>query len=397
MHLPSERVHREMRSEGASVWVVPANFGEEIAILIKAPSSSLKAIISGCRLEILLGRIESFLCSAIRIYDVPESPLIVSGVVKHQEEIESLAKLSKDKRSPAFLFNEMDVSVAWADITISEDSALQIQSLLSNPDQIFTGEFGSAASAALDSFCWSTDKTQEYENVVEIPITTVELKSKTWTSNTNMFIGVGVSQKLKIDDPDEGEVLERAVWASLESVFPLSIFKSPNVEIGNKVRELTDILTFHTYGHFMIEAKDLSVLSSGFERDMNRRVSGVKKQIKKAIKQLVGSCKAVSRGEKITDSKGNEIVFDREKVPHCIVLVTEMMHFGEWGDIEEMMVTAMQETGAFFHLMDLREFITILKGSRGKPELFDYNLMVRCEECVKLRSLHVRSLITPNN
>lgn len=397
MHLPSERVHREMRSEGGSVWVVPANFGGEIATLIKAPSSSLKAIISGCRVEILLGRIESFLCSAIRIYDVPGSPLIISGVVKHKEEIESLAKLSIDKCSPAFLFNEMDVSVAWTNITISDDSALQIQSLLHQPGKIYTGEFGSAASAALDSFCCSTDKTQEYENVVAIPITTVELKSETWTSNTNVFIGVGVSHKLKIDDSGEGEVLERAVWASLQSVFPLSIFKSPNVTIGKKVRELTDILTFHEYGHFMIEVKDLSVLSSGFERGMSRRVSGIKKQVKKAIKQLVGSCKAVSRGEKITDSKGNEIIFDRKKVPHCVVLVTEMVHFGEWGDIEKMITIAMQETGAFFHLIDLREFMTILKGSMEKPEFFDYNLMMRCKECVKIRSLHVRSRVTPNN
>jgi hypothetical protein len=147
----------------------------------------------------------------------------------------------------------------------------------------------------------------------------------------------------------------------------------------------------------MIEAKDLSVLNSGFKKDMNRRVSELKKQIKKAIKQLIGSCKAVSRGEKITDSNGNEIVFDREKPPHCIVLVTEMMHFGEWSDIEEKMTLAMKETGAFFHLIDLREFVMILKGSRGKPGLFDYNLIKRCEECVKLRSLHVRTLITPNN
>jgi hypothetical protein len=51
----------------------------------------------------------------------------------------------------------------------------------------------------------------EYENVVEIPITKIELKSESWRSNINVFIGVGESHELKIDDSDEGEVLERAV------------------------------------------------------------------------------------------------------------------------------------------------------------------------------------------
>lgn len=31
----------------------------------------------------------------------------------------------------------------------------------------------------------------------------------------------------------------------------------------------------------------------------------------------------------------------------------------------------------FFHLIDLRELITLLKGSSGKPDFLDFNLMQR--------------------
>jgi len=70
MHIPSERIRNEMNSEVASIWYVPANGGEDTAILIKAPSNTLKAITQGCRVELLFGKyIEkdcTLLCTGVR-------------------------------------------------------------------------------------------------------------------------------------------------------------------------------------------------------------------------------------------------------------------------------------------------------------------------------------------
>ena len=146
---------------------------------------------------------------------------------------------------------------------------------------------------------------------------------------SHSFIGFRGYHTITIDDHNEGEMFERAVWASLESVFPLTLYKSPQVKIGDKTRELTDVLAFHEYGSFLIEAKNLSVLQSGFERDQGRRTKGVQKQIKKAIAQLIGASKAVACGERIFDVNGEELKVVRDKPAHCIVLITELMH---WGD-----------------------------------------------------------------
>ena len=49
----------------------------------------------------------------------------------------------------------------------------------------------------------------------------------------------------------------------------------------------------------------------------------------------------------------------------------------------------MVQTGAFFHLLDLREFITLLKQSSGDPKLIDYNLMQRCKLFYEKKSVHI--------
>lgn len=194
---------------------------------------------------------------------------------------------------------------------------------------------------------------------------------------------------------DEGSVLEKAVWASLESVFPLTLHKSPQVKVGKKLRELTDVVTFYSYGTFLIEAKDLSILKAGTDRTRKRRARGIQKQAKRAIEQLIGASKTVKRGDAVTDLKGNPLSLVLDKPLHCIVLLTELMHEGDWGGIESRLRAAMVETGDFFHVLDLRELIVLLKVSNGEPHRLNYNLMQRCEHFVEAGTIHIRSRLAP--
>lgn len=214
-------------------------------------------------------------------------------------------------------------------------------------------------------------------------------------SNKISFAGVHDHHTITLDDLDEGAVLEKAVWASLESVFPLTLQKSPQVKVGDKLRELTDVLAFHQYGAFLIEAKDLSVLRAGTERTRERRVKGTQKQAKTAVEQLIGASKALKRGEKITDQRGKTLTPVLGQPLHCIVLLTELMHEGDWSELEARLLQAMIETGDFFHVLDLRELVILLKASSGKPELLDYNLMQRCERFVDTGTIHIRSRPAP--
>lgn len=396
MHIPSERVYEEMRSESASLWIVPANGGDKLAVLIKAPSSSIKALVTGCAVELMFGKFDNLICNGVRIHDMPDAPILISGVQRDIEEHQALICLLEEKTAPIFLFNEMDVCLAWTNLVINEGDAQNTLNFLGESSGFYIGGFDKKCFCALDSFCYSTDPTQAYPNASLIPLNIIKPFFEPWRVNNNIFIGIHERHSITINDTNEGEVFERAIWASLESVFPLNIYKSPQVEIGEKTRELTDVLVFHECGYMLIESKDLSVLQAGYERDQQRRTNGVQKQILKAIKQLVGAGNAVNRGNKILDSSGNLLDIICDKPSHCIILITEMMHCGDWNEVEQEIMKAMQSTGSFFNLLDLREFITLLKGSLGQAELLDYNLRERCKSFVENGSVHIRTQIAPN-
>ncbi|MER0202866.1 MAG: hypothetical protein DU480_03210 [Nitrosomonas sp.] len=397
MHLPNERVYIEMRSENASLWIVPANGGEELALLIKAPSSVIKALIAGCPMNLLFGRKDSYLSIGVRILDMPDAPILISGIQREIEEHQALARLFVDRQTPVFLFNEMDVCLAWTNLEISDTDALHAAELIKQKPDLYIGEFSSECSHALDCFCFSSDPSQTNPNAVQIPLVTVVTSLEPWRVNKISFVGIRGHHTITIDDQNEGEIFERVIWASLESVFPLTLHKGAQVRIGKKLREFTDVLAYHEYGSFLIEAKDLSIIQAGYDRDQERRTKGVQKQIKKAIIQLKGACSALTRGDRVFAKTGEELDVVRNKPAHCIILITELMHWGDWQEIETQLIEAMRSTKAFFHLLDLSEFIVLLKASSGKAGLFDYHLMERCKVFVKNGSVHIHSQMAPNS
>ncbi len=270
-----------MQSEESSLWFVPANGGEELAFLIKAPSSTIKALIAGCPLRLLFAKKGPYLNAGVRILDMPDAPITIAGAQREAEEQHALSRALSERRLPVFLFNEMDVCLAWTNLKLHEDAALQVASMLGDIDMLYAGPSTSECSQALDCFCYSADNTDTYPGATIMPLVDIPTELEHWRINNISFVGYRGHHTITIDDRDEGEIFERAVWASLESVFPLTLYKSAQVKIGDKCRELTDVLAFYEYGSFLIEAKDLSVLQAGYDRDQERRTKGVQKQVKK--------------------------------------------------------------------------------------------------------------------
>lgn len=391
MHISSEKVYNKMRSEIASLWYVPANDGNETALIIKAPTPAIKAAILGCPLKLFFGKEDAYLCKAVMIEDVPGSPVVISGVQIEAEEHQALLKSVQQKSFPVFLFNEMDICVASSIIQLNLNDSEKILSFIKS-EKLYSGNFDSLASAVLDCFEYTLDKTLPYQNVHEMDIVDIAPDVGEWKTNKIYFLNQAIAQKTDIAEKDEGEIFERTIWGSLESVFPTTLYKSPKVKIGEKTRELTDVYAYYEYGSFLIECKDLSVIQAGYERNMDKRIGGIQKQIKKALKQLVGATNAFKRGDIILDNVNKAIVVDRSQPPHCIVLITELITSGDWNEIAELLIDAVQQTGAFFHIIDFREFITLLKQSSGDPKLIDYNLMERCKICLEKRSVLIRGI-----
>lgn len=395
MHMPSSRVLVKMRSEVASSWYVPTNGGKEVALLVKTTTTSIKALLAGCSLGLVFGKHEGHLCKGVRIYDIPEQPLLIAGVQREHEEHLALVETIRRRIIPIFLFGEMDVCLAWANLTLSEENAQSMLLFVGPVDELYVGPFTEAASHCLDCFSYSIDKSQVINSAHHVETLEVQARLSEWTAGHLSFIGDQEAHTILIDNRNEGEMLENAIWASLESVFQTGLYKSPQVQIGLKTRELTDVLAIYQLGVFLIEAKDLSVLQAGYERPQSRRTIGVQKQVAKAIGQLVGASKCIKRGERVASSNSIPIEVNRTKPLHCIVLLTELMPDGDWSSLVTQLINAMTETGDFFHVLDLTELIMLLKCSSGSAARLDYNLIRRCQRFAEVRSIHIRSRPAP--
>lgn len=152
MHIPSARVRREMVSEEAGTWIVPAVGTGDTAILIKAPSSALKALVSGAKLTFVFGVKDGHLCCGIRIFDVPNAPVLLCSVQRHLEEHEALAYVARSGSSPIFLYNELDVCVAWSDGVIESEERPTLQLFTSDPARFYSGPIMPSSNAILDRF-----------------------------------------------------------------------------------------------------------------------------------------------------------------------------------------------------------------------------------------------------
>lgn len=393
MHIPSERVFNEMRAEAASVWFVPANQFGEIAMLVKAPTPSIKALLEGCDLCVQFGKKDHYLVVGVKISDMIDSPVLINGIQRHEEEHHALQSALAARTFPLFLYNEMDICLAWSHATITTHDAEAAEAFLGRLDQTYSGDFTAEASSVLDSFVTNVEPTQNPPDSKTIHIHELPIQIEKWTAANIHFLGTSDTFGVNIEDRNEGEVFNRAIWASLESAFPLTLHKSPSILRGENYRELIDVFSSYEYGSFLIECKDLSIFSGASHRSMERRVANTMKHSRKAIKQLTGACNALKRGDALFDANHRELSIDRDKPPHCIILLTELVHSGDWSDVVARLVKAIQNTGAFFNLLDFREFMTIVKASSGKPELIDYNLIGRCEMFCKNPDAHIRSRI----
>ncbi|HFS6714806.1 TPA: hypothetical protein ACH1K7_001969 [Proteus mirabilis] len=396
MHIPSYRVSEEMHSTSASVWYVPAIDSESpFAILIKAPTSSIKAIISQCKVNLVFAKELGVLCKGIRIHDMPDSPIMFYDIQRHHEDHLALINiLNKGIHIPVFIYNEMDWCLAWTYASLEKEKIEQTIDLIGDINLLHNIDDRKEISRILDCFVFTTDKSQNYDNTHLINLSELDIYFETWNVIDNSLVGLNESYSVTIDDKNEGETFEKAAWASIESIFPLSIYKSPNVIVGEKKRELTDILAYCNEATFLIEVKDISILQAGFNRDSDRKTKGVQKQIKKAIQQLIGAVGSLNKNYLIMDSNDKKIKIINSDIKHCVVLVTEIMEYGDWSEIYKSIVLASKNSKAFFHVMDFREFVLILKSCNGNIKKINTNLIERFDFSLKKESVMIRCRIT---
>ena len=393
MHIPNHRVYKEIKGEPGGLWYTLANGGDDTAILIKAPSNTLKAIATGCKIELLFGEYIheeiKLICTGVRIFDTSDAPLLLFSVQRHSEEHIAIKKIFETKHTPIFLFNEMDMCVASGVLNTSDKSAKKVISLLGELEYIYSGKFEDSFNLFLDDFHIAIDPTRKEKLELKINSISISVEASDWDSHIINFVGYGESEETILNTTDEGGYFENKVWFSLDSVFKTNLYKSPQVKLESKVRELIDILAFSDEKLFLIEAKSLSVIKAGFKRKQERKSKGIINQVDKAINQLVGAFKALDK-HIFEKNKNTKILIPNKNTPHCIVLISELVEYGDWQEIEKKIIELTKKNQYYIHVIDLREWIDILKISSGNMYTLDASLKTRFNAFNEHQSIQLR-------
>lgn len=394
MHIPSTEIYKEMLHEAAGVWFVPAVGTDTHAILLKAPTNILKAIMTGCEVKISFAIDQSnnppILVTCVQIYDDKDSPVMILTPHIKLIEHDALSEILSRKSTPLFLFDELSRNIAWAESSWSQDTD-KISQLISSFQSLNTEAPIEGVQSALDNLQISLDSAITIPSATQIDFEQTKLVSHGF--NTVDIYSYSVNDKSYMFNAlskDEGGGFEQSAWQLLESLFGHHLYKSPQtISDSEKKRELTDIFGFNDKGTFLFETKVSSVLNVSLERNTERRARNIENQIRKAIGQLNGAIRTIRSGQKIVSKSGIELDFDRQIIPHGIVVISEMFPAVNWEEIAKTFAETALENYSMLHILDLQELRDLI-GYSSSIYHFDYYLMKRFEVVVNEKSAFVR-------
>jgi hypothetical protein len=396
-----ERIFQELLHERAAIWYISDKSGAKI--MVKVPSSSIKALLKGCRIEFVYGRDEyqnSYIFhTGVRIYDDPLHYQSIFCAQRFLDEHLSLAKIMHLDQVEIQFYNEINVCQAYGTLRLRVQDRHDVHALQGNTKLLHKGDFDNLLSQSLDNFQFSLDNNSLFTSAPKL-IETLVINGiiHNWQIVQNTFFGINEDAVIKISDSFEGKILELEAMVLMESLFGKSIWRSPQIFNKGQQRELIDILAYSEYGIFLIEAKALGIIDSAEDVSMGRKVANLKRHIAKAIRQLVGATKSITSNLPIYSQDKNEILFNRTLLLHGIVLVSDLLPFGNWDETIKALSEAMPKSKIYIHVMDMSEFARFIGYSKGDKNKFDYFLIKRIESFVENPSLAIRiDFVNDNN
>lgn len=400
MHILSDRNRSEFLAVPQLVrfTVADGSDGREATLLIKSSTLTLKYLLRLKRFRLMLMRIsERWAAYCIQIEDDPDHPATLWCLLEYADEREALATLSKQPRCFVFLFNELAINVAWAEINIDlSDEVSQTIVNLADLHPPSETEAADDVSAKIESLYGNGFR----ENGNGIAKT---LQVSEWNPMRSHYITNRVSSSLvAITDADDGgQQEELALWL-IDNLQPAGAVKSPQIH-EPKARELSDLLLSHEHGAFLIESKTLSIIARAALPNRAKLTRDIVKHLQKATSQLIGGVKNLRRGHRITDLDGRDIEVERTKPPHVIVLVPDLSLLSSATEFGGNFIRkSSAETGGFLHILDLSELLRVVQAaemiSRNSTNVspimaFDYYLMKRAEHALNSKTPYFEVLL----
>lgn len=397
MFMPSERVWNEMKYEPVGFWPVPINAGDEYALLVKAPTNVLKAAYRSCPVSLFISTAATpagtVVSTVLTIADDPASPLTIAGVHRHLEEQLAIEQIVRAGRALIVLFDELSRPVARAQCALQADARVAAASLLNDGEARYAGAWTSTLAEVLDEVQGLVDPALAVPPKYSPRILNVPLVLSDFQTIQIAAVGEHEAREFRLEDADEGFVLEHATWHLMESLFGSHIFHSPQVTEGRKTRELTDILAYCRAGICVVEAKAVAVLSTDPARTTLRRAKNIQKQIDKGLSQIPGAIRSIAARRPLTSRAGNPITLPENTgaMRHGIIMVSELFPSLDWKMIRVQLLESSRASGAMFHVLDPQELRLLIGISANEPVQLMLHLARRFELLCGAESAYIRT------
>ena len=361
MHILSEHHRSEFLAvpELLRATMAKGGSGFEPAVLIKTLSLSIKYLICSRELRFVLMRLPGgFLGYGVSVDMDPDHQGVLWSAMEKEDERLALTALVAGSRCPAFLYNELAINVARAEIIAQSDDNKVAhwinQANLAPEKHHFLHD---SVSAKLDAF----SKGEIHHDLHALkPIRVDE-----WVAIYSSYITNRLkASKLSVFSHEEGSQQEEVVLWLIDGLIPEGAIKNPTVHHETKPRELADLLLSYGHGSFLFESKTLSVLSRPTLPTREKLTTALGKHIIKAERQLRGGIRSLKRNYRITSEEGEELEVDRVAPMHAIILVPDLsllFDAKEFGG--EFLRKFSEQTGCFLHILDLAELAHMVQAA----------------------------------
>jgi hypothetical protein len=351
IHDLSGRYRREFSRSFDIVRFGMASQGRDFTpvLLIKAVSLTLKYLVRLRTFRLLLWKFlpARHLWYGVQIADDPVHPCVLWSVVESEEELAAIKQIARSKTFSTFLFNEDTVNVVSANVEVCFQQAEAITFLVDV--QVAPQGTWHQYEDAVASLLAPGSAAALLEATPVIPCEWIEIRSTLITNELTPC-------ELRMITGEEGRQQEALVAWLFDALGLPATVRNPKVHEQRRDRELADVVASYEHGCFLIESKTLAVLD---RRDLPSRstlTKSVHGHITKAVRQLKGACANIRRGLRVTDSKGQDVVLERDQPVHCMVLVPDLSLLADCSDLGcPLLLSFMSETDAFLHFLDPAE------------------------------------------
>ena len=397
MHIASEKLVGKMALGEAGLWATRINDGRDLVLVAKAPTDTIKWIQRGVEIEFVIAHIKvgerTVRCVALQVSDSTEDPSLLSCPQNLSEDHAPFDDLLGEASFTVYFHNENPFVSILEGVVTWDQSAIRTY-LSTRAGEPLYGDHTNFVvfRTAQEQFeRYALNKSSLPDCPFQIHRIPLRIEHMSWNS-----VAIRDSGTFEPGNSNEGGSQEDLIVQLLKPHFQGIVAKSPQIQVGTKMRELCDVLAFSDSYLFAIESKVFSVFDKSVQQSPDRRAKTIFGHFEKATDQLVGAVKRMAREVTISDesSKVETIGLSKFKAVHAIVVATTSNWKLPW-DMIGVKLRTLSTSSIHFHFMTVMELQRTVAYCLGDTETLHLMLARRSEVVCGSGNANVRIDLLP--